>query len=155
MYRTEYYSVRYIIYCSTHNLSSAVFFFFVKWTDGDYFLDSYLVIWWRLLVACSLRSHEKHLKIFHALRAPCFVSKFSEKTPICGFWSDDTRIKKLFLLFFLLPCPCWRAQRAEIFVFSLGFFFWNGLRTKLEAFESPQKSSISYLVDLSCFISTI
>ena len=97
-------------------------FFFVKWTDGDYFLDSYLVIWRRLLVACSLRSQEKHLKIFRALRAPCFVSKFSEKTPLCGFWSDDTRIKKLFLLFFPPPLSLLARAARRNFRFFPGIF---------------------------------
>ena len=96
--------------------------FFVKWTDGDYFLDSYLVIWRRLLVACSLRSQEKHLKIFRALRAPCFVSKFSEKTPLCGFWSDDTRIKKLFLLFFPPPLSLLARAARRNFRFFPGIF---------------------------------
>ena len=82
------------------------------------------------------------LKICHALRAPLFTVNVSGKVPFCGFWSDDTRIKKLFLLFFLSPVLCRRAQRAEIFVFSLGFFVWNGLRAKIERLKGSSKSSI-------------
>ena len=67
---------------------------------------------------------------------PSVSTQIRRKTPLCGFRSDDTKIKKLFLLFFLSSCPCRRAQRAEIFVFALGFFFWNDLRAKIEAFES-------------------
>ena len=77
-------------------------------------------------------------KILRALRAPCFYLKFARKTPFCGFWSDDTTIKKLFLLFFPPPCWCRRAQRAEKIVFSLGFFFWNGLRSKIEPLENSK-----------------
>ena len=78
---------------------------------------------------------EKHLKNVRALRAPCFGRYLMRKTPFWGLRSDDTKNKKLFLLFFPPPCLCWRAQRAEIFIFSLGFFVWNGLRTKIETFE--------------------
>ena len=76
------------------------------------------------------------------LRAPraSFLPQIWRKTPFWGFWSDDTRFKKLFLVFFPLPVCCRRAQRAEIFVFSLGFFCWNGLPTKLEEFEIPKFS---------------
>ena len=62
-------------------------------------------------IACSLRSLEKTPKNFpRAL----FLHQFRRKTPFCGFWSDDMRIKKLFLVSFPLPVCCRRAQRAEI-----------------------------------------
>ena len=75
-------------------------------------------------------------------RAPraSFLPQIWRKVPFWGFWSDDKRIKKLFLLFFPLPVCCRRAQRAEIFVFALGFFCWNLLPTKLEAIENPKFS---------------
>ena len=76
-----------------------------------------------------------------------FWTEIIGKTHFCGFWSDDTRIKKLFLLFFLPPCLCCRAQRGEIFVFSLRFFFWNGLRAKIEALENLKFLWISKVVD--------
>ena len=48
-------------------------------------------------------------------RAPraLFSTQIWSKTPFWGFWSDDTRIKKLFLLFFppLLLCPARAARR--------------------------------------------
>ena len=77
-------------------------------------------------------------KFLRALRAPCFYLRFARKTPFCGFRSDDTRIKKLFLLFFPPPCRCRRAQRAEKIVFAMGFFFWNGLRSKIEPLENSK-----------------
>ena len=98
----------------------------------------YLVIWRRLLVACSLRSQEKHLKIFRALRAPCFVSKFSEKTPLCGFWSDDTRIKKLFLLFFPPPLSLLARAARRNFRFFPGIFL---LKRSQDEVRSVWKSS--------------
>ena len=66
-----------------------------------------------------------------------------EKHP-CGAFGPTIRESKNFSsCFFLLCCCVQRAQRAEIFVFSLGFFFWNGLRTKLEALEISEISQLS------------
>ena len=56
-----------------------------------------------------------------ALHAPCFGRYLMRKTPFWGLRSDDTKIKKLLLLFFPPPCLCWRAQRAEIFIFPWNF----------------------------------
>ena len=89
-------------------------------------------------MACSLRSQEKHLKIFRALRAPCFVSKFSEKTPLCGFWSDDTRIKKLFLLFFPPPLSLLARAARRNFRFFPGIFL---LKRSQDEVRSVWKSS--------------
>ena len=67
----------------------------------------------------------------------------SEKHP-CGAFGPTIRESKNFSsCFSLLSCCVQRAQRAEIFVFSLGFFFWNGLRTKLEALEISEISQLS------------
>ena len=66
-----------------------------------------------------------------------------EKHP-CGAFGPTIRESKNFSsCFFLLCCCVQRAQRAEIFVFPLGFFFWNGLRTKLEALEISEISQLS------------
>ena len=62
------------------------------------------------------------LKFCRALRAPRFVVNFSGKVPFCGFWSDDTRIKKLFLLFFPLPCLVSALAASRSFRFSPGIF---------------------------------
>ena len=67
----------------------------------------------------------------------------SEKHP-CGAFGPTIRESKNFSsCFSLLSCCVQRAQRAEKFVFSLGFFFWNGLRTKLEALEISEISQLS------------
>ena len=62
------------------------------------------------------------LKICRALRAPRFILNFSQKVPFCGFWSDDTRIKKLFLLFFPLPCLVSARAARRNFRFFPGIF---------------------------------
>ena len=66
-----------------------------------------------------------------------------EKHPCGAFGLTIRQSKNFSSCFSLLSCCVQRAQRAEIFVFSLGFFFWNGLRTKLEALEIPEISQLS------------
>ena len=69
--------------------------------------------------------HQNHTKNFPRAPRALFWRKFNEKHPSAAFGST-IRKTKTNLLFFLLP---------SLFVFSLGFFFWNGLRTKIESFE--------------------
>ena len=55
------------------------------------------------LIACSLRSHEKHSKIFRALRAPCFYPNFVTKHPSAAFNPTIRESKNFSSCFFLLP----------------------------------------------------
>ena len=79
--------------------------------------------------------HQKHPKNFPRAPRALFWSKFREKHPSAAFGPTIRKTKNFSSCFFLLLSPCRRAQRGEIFVFSLGFFFWNGLRTEIESFE--------------------
>ena len=71
-------------------------------------------------VNCYRRDHFLISQLSHfRVQININIAKLSEntlsgrKTPLWGLWSDDTRIKKLFLLFFppLLLCPARAARR--------------------------------------------
>ena len=100
-------------YQDPHHLIQC-FFFRQPAHFGDHFLPAILHI-------LATAFQYKHLKIFRALRAPCFERCLARKTPFWGLRSDGTEIKKLFLLFFLLLFHCRHAQRGEIFVFPSDF----------------------------------